>query len=65
MGHKTQKNQLTTDGDVNICIGKVEIWSLWWHETGILLSSSHLCRIVWLHHLDSNEMPGEKAAKEW
>ena len=31
---------------------------------GILPSYSHVITIVWLHHLDFNKIPGEKAKQE-
>ena len=42
----------------------MEMWSLWLNKTGILLCSTRVSPIVWLHHLDFNESPGEKAGRE-
>ena len=36
------------------------IWSLKLNKIGILLSYNCVSTIVWLHHLDSNEIHGEK-----
>ena len=42
----------------------IEIWSLLENKMGIFLSSSSVCTIVWLHHLDFNELLGEIARQE-
>ena len=34
---------------------------IWWNITGILRSNNHVRTTVWLHHLEFNEMPGDKA----
>ena len=39
-------------------------WKLWWNKTEILPNCSRVSTILWLHHLDFNEVIGEKARWE-
>ena len=39
----------------------IEIWSIQWNNTGFLPSCICVGTTVWMYHLDSNEIHGEKA----
>ena len=63
-------NISSTESNINICIGKAwtvidKLTTIWKsdfsNKTGILPSCSCVITIVWLHHLDLNEMHGEKS----
>ena len=64
-------NILSTESNVNIHIAKVwtdidhmEVWSIRLNKTGFLPRCGCVNIIVWMHHIDTNKMHGEKARWE-
>ena len=64
-------NTSSTESNINTGIDKtncyrqlIDYMDIWINKTGIILDCNYVNTTVWLHHLDFNKMPEEKATWE-